>query len=182
MKFTREALRQKGFVPDGKGGLIRLTEPQWQERHARTSTSEGRPPEKPEPSGAVRVCITLPLPNKALSPNARVHWRSKANAVSEARWLAGEKARVAMAVVGTGTWTRARYTATFIFPDRRSRDLDNLMAMLKPYLDGIADAGLVENDRSLVPQEPAIQYDPELRAAGGYLRLVLEPVPEEATP
>jgi Holliday junction resolvase RusA-like endonuclease len=35
---------------------------------------------------------------------------------------------------------------TFVVPDRRRRDMDNLLAMLKPAWDGLVDAGLLVDD------------------------------------
>lgn len=41
-------------------------------------------------------------------------------------------------------------TITFVQPDRRARDRDNLLAALKPSLDGLADA-LGVNDAQFDP-------------------------------
>jgi Holliday junction resolvase RusA-like endonuclease len=41
-------------------------------------------------------------------------------------------------------------TITFVQPDRRARDRDNLLAALKPSLDGLADA-LGVNDAQFEP-------------------------------
>ena len=130
------------------------------------------------------ITIILPLPSSSLSPNARVHWAQKAVSAKAARMLAFSKTRFTMTMTGARPmWKRARYTATFSFPDRRPRDLDNLMASLKAYLDGIADAGLVANDRALWPERPAVECDPEIKRqkSRGYVRLVIEreKVPEE---
>jgi len=46
---------------------------------------------------------------------------------------------------------------TFIQPDRRARDRDNLLAACKPMLDGVADA-LGVNDSQFEPMTIRRQY------------------------
>lgn len=94
-----------------------------------------------------RLRIVLPLPSPHLSPNARVHWGVKSRAVKAYRSLAAWHA--------SQLWTEqqppmaeADIVATFRFRDRRRRDRDNLLAMLKAAFDGLADAGIVEDDSS----------------------------------
>jgi Holliday junction resolvase RusA-like endonuclease len=41
---------------------------------------------------------------------------------------------------------KAIVAVTFVLPDRRRRDVDNLVSSLKPLLDGIVDAGVVKDD------------------------------------
>ena len=70
--------------------------------------------------------IELPWPAAALSPNRKngSHWATvhaiKGKRVAGARVLA--------------------MTATFCPPDKRRRDLDNLLAAMKPDFDGISQA------------------------------------------
>jgi Holliday junction resolvase RusA-like endonuclease len=47
-------------------------------------------------------------------------------------------------------WPNTVITAkvVFVVPDRRQRDLDNCMAMLKPCWDGLVDAGVLVDDDS----------------------------------
>lgn len=42
-------------------------------------------------------------------------------------------------------WSAMRVSITFCPPDRRRRDLDNMLAACKPLLDGIADATGVDD-------------------------------------
>ena len=87
------------------------------------------------------ITIRLPWPPKELSPNARVHWAKKAKKANEYRWFCSIKARA-------GWWTKLNKNAsppislaiTFHPPDRRRRDLDNMLASIKAGIDGIADA------------------------------------------
>lgn len=97
----------------------------------------------------MREPLILPWPAKALNPNARTHWRPKAAAAKAYRhdaWWA------AMAWIGTGLgWWPSEgsiaVTITFRAPDKRSRDIDNMLASIKPAIDGLADAMHVNDSR-----------------------------------
>lgn len=45
-------------------------------------------------------------------------------------------------------FTKARLDLTFVFPEQRRRDRDNLLSRAKPCLDAIVDAGLLLDDDS----------------------------------
>jgi len=92
------------------------------------------------------LTITLRLPSPPLSPNWRGHWATKAKDVRLYRELANVMARQALGRQDPPRWKAATVQATFFFPDRRRRDKDNLLASLKAAFDGLADAGVVEND------------------------------------
>lgn len=95
-----------------------------------------------------RIEVCLPLPAKQLSPNARVHWRVKAKHTKESRAYSRLRAIIASDMQRLG-WKAARVKCVFTFGDKRQRDKDNLLASMKAYFDGIADAGVVENDSQL---------------------------------
>jgi len=93
------------------------------------------------------LTIALPgLPPKECSPNARVHWAEKAKFVAAYRlstyyYASVEKRRQ--------TWLapdKAKVDVTFVVPDRRRRDKTNLASAWKAGLDGIVDAGLIQDD------------------------------------
>ena len=82
--------------------------------------------------------ITLPLPDRKLSPNARIHWAQRSKLVKSHR----KKAHV-MALMQLGTDKAFRfksYRLTFYWPDKRRRDRDNASSCCKSYMDGISDA------------------------------------------
>lgn len=87
------------------------------------------------------VSIEIPWPPKILSPNARPHWASKADAKKRYRRTAmivaaGARIEVGRAVrVGEQIFVRL----SFHPPTRREHDADNLIAAMKSGLDGIAD-------------------------------------------
>ena len=96
----------------------------------------------------MRLTITLPLPHKNLSPNARVHWRTKADATAKAR----RDARLAATSIINQTrktppkLESATMQATFYFRDSRRRDKSNAASSLKAYEDGFTDAGVWRDD------------------------------------
>jgi Holliday junction resolvase RusA-like endonuclease len=94
------------------------------------------------------ITITIPIPHRSLSPNARTHWRAKAVKVKAARRAASV---LCVATVGHGHMllTNAISTVVWYAKTATHPDPDNALAMLKPYFDGMADAGVLANDRNL---------------------------------
>ena len=91
------------------------------------------------------ITITLPLPPKSLSPNARVHWARKAKDTRKCREVAA--CRTIEALRGSRLeWDTATLQATFYHYQNRRRDDDNLIASLKAYRDGLVDGGLLNDD------------------------------------
>lgn len=115
------------------------------------------------------ITIVLPLPPKALSPNARhSHWGTRAAAAKRYR---RDACMMAIAAGGRNLrWQRATAHATFYWPTRRRRDLDNAAASLKPAYDGLGpfrserapSAGLLADDHAgvLTHLPPAFKIDP----------------------
>lgn len=91
------------------------------------------------------VTIELPWPPSALSPNSRGHWAIKARHAKKYR----ADSRVLCMAVGLRKMTAEALSlrVTFQPPDRRARDLDNMLASIKAGLDGIADATGVDDSR-----------------------------------
>lgn len=118
--------------------------------------------------------ILLPWPHKDLSPNARVHWRDRADQVAKQRKAAYYATKAALSVSARENLMSAGKLAVrveFFPPDRRARDLDNLMASCKGIFDGIADA-LGVNDRHFVPTFNLSDH----RVDYGAVRVTVEPV------
>jgi crossover junction endodeoxyribonuclease RusA len=95
------------------------------------------------------VRITLPWPPRECSPNSRAHFGTRARATKAARKLAFWTVKEARIGVAAGD-VPIPVKLLFLPPDKRSRDLDNLQANCKAYLDGIADA-LGVNDNAFRP-------------------------------
>ena len=86
------------------------------------------------------LVVRLPWPNKVLSPNARVHWSTRAVAVKKAKQDAYVLANYALSRSDVILAAPLHVSIIFCPPDRRRRDWDNLIASLKPALDGISIA------------------------------------------
>jgi crossover junction endodeoxyribonuclease RusA len=104
------------------------------------------------------VTFTLPMPPKALSPNARPHWAALASAKKKYRAMARQACTVQCMVQGLNEprWQRSRLSMLFTFKVQRRRDLDNLVASMKAAIDGIKSAGLIYDDdeKHLTPEPP----------------------------
>lgn len=98
------------------------------------------------------MIVTLPWPDKGLSPNARLHWAPKAKlkaaARHDAKWLTVEVMQKHW--VGSASFEGEGAIAikvVFFPPDNRRRDDDNMVGSFKAYRDGIADALGVDDRR-----------------------------------
>jgi crossover junction endodeoxyribonuclease RusA len=85
--------------------------------------------------------IRLSWPHRALSPNARIDRRAQTAPRKAARAEGWAEAKRVGAVIAAD----AHIEVTFYPPDRKRRDLDNLLASIKPHLDGIAQAAKVDD-------------------------------------
>jgi len=83
------------------------------------------------------LTLTLPWPPSALNPNQRQHWRQHAR--HKARFRAACALQARAQGVGSLKAEKLAVRLSFVPPDRRRRDLDNLIAAMKSGLDGLAD-------------------------------------------
>jgi crossover junction endodeoxyribonuclease RusA len=102
------------------------------------------------------VKITLPLPPKALSPNARCHWAAVAKAKKKYRHMAMV---LAAAQRPDTPWTKATMRATFYHKISRRRDGDNYLYMLKSALDSLKDAGVIVDDNHKVLTHLPVRFE-----------------------
>lgn len=94
---------------------------------------------------APRDAIELPWPPKELNPNARIHHLAKARHAKvyrEAAYWLTEWSKAKAPADG-----RIMLKVSFRPPDKRRRDLDNMLSSIKAGLDGIADALGVNDQR-----------------------------------
>lgn len=86
------------------------------------------------------IAIDLPWPPRALHPNARPHWGTKASKTKKAR-ADGAKAALAARIRRNDQDIpqSLKVTAVFFPPNNRAHDVDGCMASCKAYFDGIAD-------------------------------------------
>jgi hypothetical protein len=88
------------------------------------------------------ISLTLPLDNR-LHAHAKGNWRAKAAATKTARQTAAMVARASGCKPITGPCV---VDYLFEVPDRRRRDLANLVQACKPYIDGVVDVGAIPGD------------------------------------
>lgn len=93
----------------------------------------------------------LPWPPSILSPNNRQHWGSKVKVRAKCRADGALLTQLAM-MKSQERLPTGNIPMKLIFhpPTKRQPDLDNLLASMKNYLDGVADA-LGVNDKCFQP-------------------------------
>jgi crossover junction endodeoxyribonuclease RusA len=96
--------------------------------------------------------IVIPmLPDRALSPNARCHWREKARAVEELRVTARLATLAGVPYLGLALDRGAVMDVEIAWCCRRKvMDDDNAWASLKAARDGVADVLFGGEDRFIV--------------------------------
>ena len=103
----------------------------------------------------MQITIELPLPPGALAPNRRPHWRQKAHAIGQyrgaARIVALSKMNACVRIPAGSEFPWSNASARVVWNHSGQQpDRDNALASLKAAFDGIADAGVIANDRELV--------------------------------
>ena len=87
------------------------------------------------------------LPDPDLNPNKRLHhmqlYAAKRDAKDEAMVLVLEQGRPST------PYEKAHITITWVAKDKRRRDIDNLFAAMKAYIDGLVDARLIVDDSAM---------------------------------
>lgn len=91
------------------------------------------------------VVNKFPWPPKELSPNSRLFWRAR-NPIKSAYREQG----FCVTEGSLEDTHRIRCDIVFNPPDKRHRDLDNLLASCKPLIDGMCQK-LKVNDKNLSP-------------------------------
>lgn len=108
------------------------------------------------------VTVSLPIPDRCLSPNARTHWAVRSKAAKRQHAVAFFETVEVLQWPGV-TFQPAEthgVRCRWFFRDRRRRDADNLLASMKHAFDGIAEA-LEVDDRTFVHWPADIGYDRE---------------------
>jgi hypothetical protein len=124
------------------------------------------------------LTITVPIQiERGLTPNGRVHWRTKSRLIREAR----DTARLAtLEVVNpndpyecfqTSQWPLTLHYVIGLGKRRRPLDQTNAIAAMKSIEDGIADI-LAIDDKHFVVGSMTQTRDPEGR---GYVKVAIQP-------
>lgn len=114
------------------------------------------------------VRLMLPFPDPILMPNKKRHWGTKKRAADSANLAAFYIAYNLHMKLDTDK----KYTVSMVFcqPDKRARDLDNLVAAMKSALDGMCRA-LGINDKNI---RPIPDWGPVVE--GGKVEVVIEEI------
>ena len=120
--------------------------------------------------------VVLGWPPTDLSPNARKHWAVVARAKKQYRkdcYSVSKEQLKKYKKITENIPERLVLEMTFIPPDRRSYDRDNLVARMKAGIDGLADA-LRINDKQFNTVISTMDQD----YLGGFVRIrILQEIP-----
>lgn len=103
--------------------------------------------------------LVLPLPNRALSPNARVAKYVKWSAAKKQKRLTIEA--IEQQAPESIPWSACKVSVTLYCKTKRKRDADNAVSMLKSMYDGIVAAGVVTDDTPeiMMREWPVFDFD-----------------------
>ena len=118
--------------------------------------------------------LVLGWPPSDLSPNARLHWAKLARAKKQYRNACFSVSKEQLKKFNTDNIPeKLVLEMTFIPPDRRNYDRDNLVARMKSGIDGLADA-LKINDKRFNTVISTMDTD----YLGGFVRIrILQEIP-----
>jgi len=108
--------------------------------------------------------VVLAWPDKALSPNARVHWSKKSKVVKETRSNAFMACRIA-GLIAPKTDGKLHLWIDFHPPSNRRIDDDNCLGRFKCQRDGIAD--YLGIDDRIFESHPSVKE----KVAGGCVKV-----------
>ena len=88
------------------------------------------------------------LPHSDLNPNKRLHYMK----VYQAKRAAKDEAMLLVLAQGRPEqpYQKAHITITWVAKDKRRRDVDNMFASMKAYIDGLVEVGLLADDSAML--------------------------------
>ena len=119
--------------------------------------------------GGATLRYEFSWPPSELNPNARVHWRTLAKAKAQYKehcgWLIVEPRHFPDARRHYPLSPPVTAQVTFVVADKRRRDTDNFLSMLKPCFDALVEMGVLVDDShdKLKIAEPKWERGPEKR-------------------
>ena len=124
------------------------------------------------------VTLTIPgRPAYSLSPNSRVHWRTQRAESKHAKYLTTLLCRDVEPIHGPVRILWGIHLAS----RRKFMDRDNATATLKPFMDGLVEAGIIDGDTPDIVTAIEVQqllYKVDHTIAEGEIDCVIQ----EATP
>ncbi|MBM4489698.1 hypothetical protein GS471_17010 [Rhodococcus hoagii] len=118
----------------------------------------------------IAAVLELPWSKPPMSMNDRMHWAQKAKLTKRIRSTAHTLAAAKRLPAGLDHVTVA---LVYRPRDRRRRDTDNLMPVLKALCDGLVDHGLVTDDTPQWMTKHMPRLDEPQKGAGGAMWLEL---------
>ena len=115
------------------------------------------------------VTMTVGAAN-LLTANQRLHHMKRAGIVK----LLRHAAAMAAASQDVPKLDRAHITVHVAWPDRRRRDVHNIMPTVKACVDGFVDFGVLPDDDDHHLIGPDLRVDPELSGVAKVTRLTFE--------
>lgn len=110
---------------------------------------------------AEALLLTVSIPPRTLSANARAHWAVKMKATKKTRIESWASVQIAMHEQQVkGGWKTADCQVVWFARDARRRDKDNLLHSLKATFDGLVDGGLLVDDAGITHLPLSIEIDP----------------------
>ena len=104
----------------------------------------------------MKTIVEIPhLPDGDLNPNKRVHWGALADAKRNAKqvMMSALKDNDNPVFIPDEPYESAilkiEFVAGFRDRQRKNRDMDNLLASAKPYIDGLVDGGVIVDDTAV---------------------------------
>lgn len=97
-----------------------------------------------------------------MNANDRVHWSKRANATATIRSVARGQAK------GIPRLQRVKIRAIYKAPDNRRRDVSNLFPSVKAAVDGLVDAGVLQDDNDRYVKSLEMTRSPD-NVRGGQL-------------
>tara|TARA_R100001530_G_scaffold683_1_gene1163 strand:+ start:116 stop:511 length:396 start_codon:yes stop_codon:yes gene_type:complete len=104
----------------------------------------------------MKTIVEIPnLPDTNLNPNKRVHWGALADAKRNAKqvMMSALKDNDNPVFIPDKPYESAilkiEFVAGFRDRQRKNRDMDNLLASAKPYIDGLVDGGVIVDDTAV---------------------------------
>jgi len=102
------------------------------------------------------------LPPTQLSPNARVHWATRARVAKKYKTACHFSICQQSNSDERVGWRKAKAIITFYRPRKgRPADPDNLMASMKYAIDSLVSSGVVADDRGIVSEFGGVMDDNE---------------------
>jgi Holliday junction resolvase RusA-like endonuclease len=95
------------------------------------------------------VCTVPNLPNSEISPNARKHHLGKNRLMQSAKDVM-ENALKEQGCLQNPLWESAHLDLLFRATDKRRRDLDNMVASCKPWIDALKNTVIVDDRASIL--------------------------------